>query len=150
MKAIVIVFACLLLTAIGLAQEKQQAAKPDSQAAALEAKVRKVWADFKSKNRESLAATLADGFREVEEGGGGFGDKKAELAMIDEFQLATYTLKDFVVKPIGKDAALVNYLAHYEGTDDGKPINSDTAYGELWIRQGGGWKILYIQETSVK
>lgn len=149
MKASVIVLACLL-TASGLAQEKQPAAKPAPEAAALEAKVRKVWADFKSKNKESLAATLANGFRELEEGGGGFGDKKAELAMIDEFQLTTFTLKDFSVKPIGKDAALVNYQAHYEGTADGKPTNSDTAYGEVWIRQGGDWKVLYIQETNVK
>jgi hypothetical protein len=149
MKTLIVV-ACLLLPVSGWAQEKHHAANPTSEASVLEAKVRKVWADFKSKQRDSVAAVLADGFQEVEEGSNGFGDQKAELAMVDEFELSTFTLRDFAVKPLGKDAALVNYLAHYEGKVDGKPINSDTAYGEVWLHQGNDWKLFYAQETSVK
>jgi hypothetical protein len=150
MKTIVIAVACFLSLASAPAQERKHAGTSTADATALETKVRKVWQDFKNKNKESLAATLADGFREVEEDGSGFGDKTAELAMIDEYELKSYTLKDFKVRPLGNDSALVTYLAHYEGKSGGQPIEANTAYGEVWINQGNDWKLLYVQETNVK
>jgi hypothetical protein len=41
--------------------------------------------------------------------------KTAELAMVDEFELKSYSLKDFKLRSLGKDSALVTYMAHYEG-----------------------------------
>ena len=69
--------------------------------------------------------------------------------MIDEFEITKYTLKDFKVTPLGANAALVNYLAHYEGKAGGQAINTNTAYGEVWVRSGT-WKALYVQETALK
>jgi hypothetical protein len=151
MKTILSVVACLLLTGAATAQELQQAPSKSTPAApALEAKVRKVWEDFKTKNKTSLGAALAEGFREMEEGGSGFGDKKAEVAMVDEFELASYVLKDFVVKPLGTRSALVTYSAHYEGKTGGQVAKSDSIFGEVWVQEGTNWKVLYIQETTVK
>ena len=152
MKMTHIAVACLLfLASAATAQEMQQAAaKSTPNAPALEAKVRKVWEDFKSKNKESLGAALADGFREMEEGGSGFGDKKAEIAMVDEFELTSYILRDFTVKSFGTHAALVTYLAHYEGKSGGQVAKSDSIFGEVWVHEGIDWKVLYIQETTVK
>ena len=152
MKMILTAVACFLFPATAAtAQEMQQApAKSTPNAPVLEAKVRKVWEDFKNKNKESLAVALADDFREVEEGGGGFGDKKAEIAMVDDFEISTYTLKDFKVKSLGTHAALVTYLAHYEGKAGGQPSKSDSAFGEIWVHEGKDWKALYVQETAVK
>ena len=149
MKPALLAVLCLVLVVTVLPQEKN-AGSATPQAAALEAKIRKVWEDFKNKNKPGVAAVLANGFRELEEDGNGFGDSKAELSMVDEFELKTYTLKDFTVKLLGSDGALVNYLAHYEGTAGGQPVNSNTGYGEVWIRQGNSWKLLYVQETNVK
>jgi hypothetical protein len=150
MKTTLIALACLLLLARAPAQEKTHAAASTPNGSVLEAKVRKVWEDFKNKNRESVAAMLADGFREVEEDGNGFGDKTALLAMIDAFEIKSYSLKDFKVRPLGKESALVTYLAHYEGKAGGQPIQANTAYGEVWVNQGDDWKLLYVQETNVK
>jgi hypothetical protein len=152
MKMILTAAACfLLLIAAATAQELQQAPSKSTPAPpALEAKVRKVWEDFKNKDKASLGAALADGFREMEEGGSGFGDKKAEVAMVDEFELASYLLKDFVVKPLGTHSALVTYSAHYEGKTGGQMAKSDSIFGEVWVQEGAVWKLLYIQETSVK
>jgi hypothetical protein len=150
MRQAVTVAVCLMFAVIvAVAQERDKAA-PTSEAAVLEAKVRQVWADFKNKNKDGLAAVLADDFRELEEDGAGFGDRKAEIAMVDGFDISTYTLKDFRVRMLGKDSALVNYAAHYEGKADGQPIQSNTAYGEVWVRQGNAWRLLYAQETNVK
>ncbi len=151
MKMILSVVACfLLLASAATAQDMQHAAKSASSAPALEAKVRKVWEDFKNKNKESLEAALADGFREMEEGGSGFGDKKAEIAMVDEFELHSYTLKNFTVKPLGTHAALVTYSAQGEGRSGSEVTKSSSIFGEVWIHEGNEWKALYIQETNVK
>jgi hypothetical protein len=151
MKMIFAAAACLLfLLPAATAQGIPAAAKPASIAPTLEAKVRKVWEDFRSKNKTSLAAALAESFREMEEGGSGFGDKKAEIAMVDEFELTSYLLKDFAVKSLDPHSALVTYSAHYEGKSGGQMQKSDSIFGEVWVHEGAGWKVLYIQETSVK
>ena len=150
MKAGFVSVVCLLLLTIVIAQERVQAATSTPNPTVLESKVRKAWEDFKNKDKESFAATLADGFSEAEEDGSGFGDKKAILTMIDQFELGAYSLKDFKVRTIGKDAALITYRAHYEGKVGGQPIQANTAYGEIWVNQGHNWKLLYVQETNVK
>jgi hypothetical protein len=152
MRMIQIAAACfLLLASAATAQDVQHpAVMPAAVAPAIEAKIRKVWEDFKSKNKASLGAALADGFREMEEGGSGFGDKKAEVAMVDEFELTSYLLKDFTVKALGPRSALVTYSAHYEGKSGGQLQKSDSIFGEVWVHEGTDWKVLYIQETSVK
>jgi hypothetical protein len=151
MKLIFAAAACFLFLApAATAQATPPTAKSAPIAPALEAKVRKVWEDFRSKNKTSLGTALAENFREMEEGGSGFGDKKAEIAMVDEFELTSYLLKDFTVKSLGPQSALVTYSAHYEGKSGGQAQKSDSIFGEVWVHEGNDWKVLYIQETSVK
>ena len=140
----------LLVSVFAVAQEKQQKTESNSLAATLEANVRKVWAEFKNKNKEAVASMLADGFRAADEGGSGFGDEKDELAAMDAFQLDNYELKDFTVKPLGPRSALVTYSAQYQGKYAGEPVQSKTIVGEVWIKQGDEWKVVYYQETNVK
>ena len=149
MRKILIVITSLLLAASATAQQKAQAAK-STVASTLEAKIHKVWEDFKNKDKSSLASALAADFREVEEGASGFGDTKAELASVDEFEITTFTLKDFTVRPLGPNSALVTYLAHYEGKSGNEAVNTNSAFGEVWIRDGNTWKQLYVQETALK
>jgi hypothetical protein len=148
MKIIVMAVACwLLLTTVVAAQEKP-AANATASASALEAKVRKVWEDFK--NKESLGAALDDGFRVVEEGTNGFGDKKTDISTVDELELISYTLTDFTVKPLGSRAALVTYVAHYESKSGGQTAKANSVFGEVWTREGNDWKALYVQETYIQ
>jgi hypothetical protein len=150
MKIIVMAVACLLsLTSIAIGQERQ-AEKSPSTASILEAKIRKVWEDFKTKNKASLGAALADNFRMFEEGTSGFGDKKIDLASVDELELVSYTLKDFTVKSLGPRAALVTYVAHYESKSGGPVAKADSVFGEVWTREGDDWKALYLQETYIQ
>jgi hypothetical protein len=136
-----------LLLTLAVAQDNH-APNPDS--AALETKIRKVWQDFKVKDKGAVASVLADGFHEMEEGDSGFGNRDSMLGMIDDLELAHFTLTEFRVTPIGKESALVNYRAEYDGKAEGKPFQNKTAYGEVWLRQGADWKLLYVQETTVK
>lgn len=152
MKTFLIAVVCLLTLASANAQEKQPAAK--SSAVVLEAQVQKLWAAFKAKDKPAIAALLSNNFREFEEDTSEFGDKKTEVALVDDFDLTSYTLKDFTVKPLGPNSALVTYVAHYESKSGGQTAKADSVFGEVWTRDTGthedNWKALYIQETYVK
>jgi hypothetical protein len=149
-KTVIAVAVLLALAAAATAQEKQQAVKSKSGAPPLEAKVRKLWEDFKNKDKAGLAAALDDGFRQFEEGLSAFGDKKAEINAVDEFELVSYTLSDFTVKALGPNSALVTYIARYEGKSGGEATKGNSVFGEVWTRTGNEWKALYMQETYIR
>jgi hypothetical protein len=149
MKRARIAVAVLLLAAAALAQEKP-AVESNADSSQLEGQGRKLWQAFQQKDKATLSAMLDDGFRQFEEGLSTFGDKKTEVDAPDEFELLRYTLSDFSVKPIGPNAALVTYVAQYEGKSGGEVSKGKSVFAEVWIRRGHRWKDLYMQETYVK
>jgi hypothetical protein len=149
MKRGLIAVAVLLLSAAALAQEKP-AVKSNPDSFHLEGQVRKLCEAFQQKDKATVSAMLDDGFRQFEEGLSTFGDKKTEVNAPDEFELLRYSLSDFAVKPIGPNAAVVTYIAQYEGKSGGQASTGKSVFGEVWIRRGQRWKDLYMQETYVK
>jgi hypothetical protein len=149
-KTLIAVAVLLALAGAATAQEKQQPVKSKSGAPPLEAKVRKLWQDFKNKDKAGLAAALDDGFRQFEEGLSAFGDKKTEVNAVDEFELVSYSLSDFTVKSLGPNSALVTYIARYKGKAGGEATKGNSVFGEVWTRTGNEWKALYMQETYIK
>ena len=147
-KALIAVAVVLSLAVAASAQDKQSASRPG--ATPLEGRVRKLWQAYKNKDKATLAALLDDGFRQFEEGLTTFGDKNTEVNSVDEFELVSYTLSDFTVKPIGPNAALVTYIAQYEGKSKGETSKAKSVFGEVWLRAGGDWKASYMQETYMK
>jgi hypothetical protein len=150
MKRTLMAVAVLLLSCAGvaMAQEKPQVTKAG--APPLEAKVHKLWEAFKNKDKAALSAMLDDRFSLFEEGLSSIGDKKAEVNAVDDFELLSYTLSDFTVKPISPNAALITYTAQYEGKSGGEISKGKSIFGEVWIRTGNDWKAFYMQETYVK
>jgi hypothetical protein len=150
LATLAVAVAVLLMLGVASAQQKTRAATSTSEASVLEAKVRKAWEDFKTKNKAGFAADLTEDFHEVEDDGDGLRDKKTEVAEIDQFDMTEYKLHDFHVTPIGSSGALVNYAGEYRGSVGGQPAQQKAVYGEVWVRHGNGWKLLYVQETKVK
>jgi hypothetical protein len=151
MKRMLIVVALLLSFSVGLpAQEKKAAGKSSPNAAVLEARVNKLWQAFQKKDKATLASLLDDSFRMFEEGTSSFGDKKAQVNAVDEFELVNFKLTDFTVKPLGPNTALVTYIAQYEGKSGGETSKAKSVFGEVWTRSGNDWKNLYLQETYMK
>jgi len=152
MKANLILIAVLFLSFASavVAQEKQHTVKSATAAAQVEAQVRRLWEDFKKKDKPALSALLDDKFRQFEEGLSTFADKKAEVNAVDEFELLSYTLSDFTVKPLAPDTALVTYIAQYEGKSGGETSKAKSVFGEVWTHTGTDWKCIYMQETYVK
>jgi hypothetical protein len=143
--------ACLLLGSNVLAQQKAPTKPAASQSpdVAAEARSRKIWADFKNRDQTALAATLAEGFRALEEGAN-FTDAKGYLSGLDDFTLKSYELSDYVVTELNGDAILINYHARYEGISGGETSQGNAGFSEVWVRRDGSWKIQYLQETYVK
>ncbi|HKV77245.1 MAG TPA: nuclear transport factor 2 family protein [Candidatus Sulfotelmatobacter sp.] len=152
MKTKLVAVAVLLLSfaTTAAAQQKPQAIKSETMPRQLEAQVRKLWEAFKNKDKATLSALLDDGFRRFEEGLTTFGDKKAEVSSVDEFELISYKLSDFTVKSTAPNTALVTYIAQYEGKTGGEVSKAKSVFGEVWIRTGNEWKALYMQETYIK
>ena len=140
----------ILMSSVVLAQDRPQPSASKPVAHLAEAQVRKLWQAFKSKDKATLSALLDDNFRMFEEGLTTFGDKKAEVNAPDDYELLSYTLTDFVVKPISPNSAIVTYNAQYEGKSGGEVQKGKSVFGEVWIRSGGKWKSVYMQETYVK
>lgn len=151
-KTMIAVAVLLSLAGAATAQDKQPAVTPKTGAPSLEATERKLWESFKKKDKAALAALLDDHFRQFEEGLSTFGNKKAEVNGVDEFDLVSYTLSDFTVQSLGPNAALVTYIAQYEGKTGGEASKAKSVFAEVWIRKatGNDWKDSYMQETYVK
>lgn len=149
-KTAIAVAVMLIFANLAAAQQKQQAVKSKPGAPPLEAKVRKLWENFKNKDKAGLASLIDDRFRMFEEGTSSFGDKKAEVNAVDDFELVSYTLSDFTVTPLGPNSALVTYIAQYEGKSGGQSSKAKSVFAEVWTHTGNDWKDLYLQETYVK
>jgi hypothetical protein len=141
---------CLGLISAVSAQDAKTMTAMKPAANMLETNVRKAWEQFKTKDKVGFAAGLAEGYRSVEDDGDGARDAKAEVAEIDDFELAQYSLKNFKITPLGSGAALVTYAAEYSGKAGGQPVHDKIAVSEIWVKRGGDWKELYSQDTKVK
>jgi hypothetical protein len=157
MKRILTCIACLVMLVTASAQEQKKSApaktahsENGAAAKVLEGKIRKAWKDYKNKDKKAFAAILADGFEEVTNDAEGLIGKDAELAEIDQFNLAHYDLKDFKFRPTGKGGSLMTYTAEYSGTYAKEPFKMKALYGEVWVEAGGEWKLLWAQETKLK
>jgi hypothetical protein len=153
MRFRLVAVACLFLTLSAVAQEKMQPKKASSsqnaEAAASETRSRKVWENFKNRDKTALAATLAEGFRALEEGAN-FSDAKEYLSGVDDFELKSYDLSDYVVTPLTDGSVLINYHARYQGVSGGETTQGNAGFSEVWVHRGGKWKLQYLQETYVK
>lgn len=144
MKPTLVAVAMLLFAVLATAQEKPAAAP------VIEDKVRKLWDAFQKKDKATLSSLIDDQFRQFEEGLSTFGDKKAEVNAVDEFELIKYTLSNFTVKPLAPNMVLVTYVAEYEGKSGGESSKAKSVFGEVWTHSGSNWTCLYMQETYVK
>jgi len=148
-KRILLAVAMLLL-AVGASAQQRPEPNAKTDAPQVEAKVRKLWDAFQKKDKNILSSLIDDKFRQFEEGLTAFGDKKTEVNAVDEYDLLSYNLTDFTVKPLASNMALVTYMAQYEGKTGGEVAKAKSVFGEVWTREGGDWKCLYMQETYVK
>lgn len=153
-RTVVAVLVLLTIASTVTAQDKQQAGQTTVAVVGggpgLDRYVNKLWHAFKNKDKATLSSLIDDKFRQFEEGLSAFGYKKTEVNAVDEYELVSYALSDFNVKPLAPNMALVTYIAQYEGKSGGEIAKAKSVFGEVWTHTGNDWKCLYMQETYVK
>lgn len=78
----------------------------------------------------------------------GFISRSAFLQTLNDLIITEYTLTDFKVMMIDKDAALVTYKADAKGTFKGQAFSPNATYvSTIWSKRGGKWVAVYHQET---
>jgi len=152
-KRALIVFLALGFLGVGsghTASAQSGSSQSSAQSSLLEGKIRKAWDDYKKRDKASFSDTLAPDFGEVTNDAEGIFGKDTELSEMDQFNLAKYELKDFHLRAAGRDAVVMTYTAEYGGTYANSPIQMKAIYGEVWVKSGGDWKLLWVQETKIK
>lgn len=154
MNRLLAIFVVLSLLVSAVGQDKKVSGKTASHestaASVLEAKIRKVWEDYKKRDKQAFGAVLLPNFGEVTNDAEGIFGKDTELSEMDQFSLAKYELKDFHSRTAGRDAVVMTYTAEYSGTYANSPIQMKAIYGEVWVKSGNDWKLLWVQETKIK
>lgn len=104
----------------------------------------RAWAAFKKQDAAAFAALTTDDYRAVLANGAMhfYRPTAQELAAVN---LTQYIVSQFQALPIGRDGALVTYVALISTGGSG-PLK--LAYGEVWVKQGEEWKCQYSQATA--
>jgi hypothetical protein len=109
---------------------------------------KKIWDAIKAKDYDAFGNMLTDDFISV--GPDGVSDKAGTIKSVKDFNPTEFSLSDWKVLPIDKDAAIVVYQSTVKGTAGGKPIPATPAReSSVWVNRGGKWVAIYHQGTDV-
>ena len=137
---------CLLLASCASAGTRA----PDISEAALRAQADGWDAAIVRKDREAIAANMAESFMQTGSDGR-VADKAQFLEAItaDKLVIAPYTVEEFRVRFYG-DTALVTGRTDMHGSWDGKPFESHYRFTDTYVREADGqWRVVNVQTTEI-
>jgi hypothetical protein len=113
----------------------------------ISAKEKAAWDAFKRKDEAAFKKYLLPDYFGVT--AGGVSDTAQSLTGMKDTELSDYTLADWKLTTIDKDAVLLTYTATNEkATYKGKPVPSGPYYeASVYINRNGEWLNIYYQET---
>ncbi len=102
-----------------------------------------------AKDRQAIAANMADDFRQID----GVGNIETKASFIDDLMSADltidpYTVEDFEVRLFG-DVALLSGRTTMTGSYRGKPFSTHYRYIDIYVRRSGEWKIVSVQISKL-
>jgi len=140
----------LLGLAIGACASSPDRPDDTSLAAALRAQADAWDAAIVRKQRDAIAANMAESFMQT--GSDGRVASKAEfLEAITAAKLVIepYTVEEFRVRVYG-DTALVTGRTDMHGSWDGKPFQSNYRFTDTYVREADGkWRVVNVQTTEI-
>jgi hypothetical protein len=124
--------------------EMKSAAAPSE--AELIAKEKGAWDAFKLKDADAFKKSLAPEYFGVSSTG--VSDIAASIAAMKDTELTDFTLSDWKMTTIDKDAVLLTYTAMEKGTYKGKPVPAGPYFeASAYVNRNGEWVNVYYQET---
>ena len=113
-----------------------------------EAREERMWKTVQAGNMELFRAVLDDQFIAVY--AFGINDKAGEVSALEKQKLESFTLKDFLVRPLSGSVELVSYIASVKGSFEGTDISGDYRVTSVWKKDGAAWKLAYHSEMKVQ
>ena len=116
----------------------------------IQAKESAGWEAVKKKDWAAFEKLLASDYIEVMDDG--VHDRARTLETVKDLDLTDYTLSDWKLTPIDKDAVIITYTSNNEkGTYKGEPFPPGP-YREAaaYVKRNGEWVAIYYQETLVE
>ena len=101
------------------------------------------------KDRAAIESNMADDFRQIDRAG----NVETKTSFVDgllspDLQIDPYTVEDFDVRLYG-DTALLSGRTRMSGRYQGKPFRSHYRYIDIYVRQGGAWRIVSVQISPI-
>jgi hypothetical protein len=145
-----VLFLTLLMLPAAVAQSAPPSADSSSLAQQLTAKSKAVLQNMKSKDVTALNALLSNDFRIVWSDGK-LHEKSELLGAAQEGMLRDFQFYSADVVPIDSDSAVVtfNLIAEMPEGDDGLAPRYQRV-SDLWVRQGGDWRLKFEQATPLR
>jgi len=151
--AISIVCIVLIGTALAQAPEPPKATRPSASRARLRDTLtnleNKLAEAERQKNKSFFARMLSPQFLMVAYNGLVF-TKPELLSKLNYLDVKQYTMKNFKVRPIGRAGALLTYDLEIQASAAGRHAPVRQYASSVWVREGGGWQLLFHQTTPAK
>ncbi|MFN2455802.1 MAG: nuclear transport factor 2 family protein [Pyrinomonadaceae bacterium] len=117
--------------------------KIETQLIALE---KQSWQEWKNKNGGFFQTLLTD--EAVNVGVGGLSNKSQIVkSTTSDCEIKSFSVDNFKVVMLDKDAALLTYTAMQDGVCGGKTIPSKVLASSVYVKRGGKWLNAFYQET---
>ena len=103
-----------------------------------------------SKDRKAIAENMSASFVQIDSDGN-LADKRkfVEEITADALVIAPYAVEDFTIRLYG-DTAVLNGSTRMQGTYEGKPFTSHYRFTDVYVKEGGAWRVVNIQTTRIK
>lgn len=157
-----LVAALLVLVSNGSAQTAQNNQKQSKSSQAMSASkgkssIEETIISMEKRAWEAVKARDTKAFSEIFAADGMMADSSGLSTRADFFKtlpdltITEYTLSDYKVMMIDKDAALITYKADVKGSYKGQAFPPNTTLtSTLWAKRGGKWMAVYHQETMAQ
>ena len=136
-----------LAAAVVQASDKKETKSKDSDISMmLQDKERQVQDAFKNKDVEKFMSLVDSKAWSADPSG--FAPVSAVQEMMKQAEVRSFTMSDFKLLMISKEAYVLAYTWNGEGTMAGQPYPPGPWYcSTVWTKQGKDWKAVYHQET---
>jgi ketosteroid isomerase-like protein len=143
----VVLMAGLLLGAPAAAAQQSE---DTALAAALKAQADAWDVAIVRKDKQAIAANMADSFLQIDSDGNTADKAKfiEEIAAAD-LTIQPYTVDDFKIRIYG-NTAIINGSTLMRGTYRGQPFSSHYRFTDIYAKESDGWRVVNIQTTRIK
>ncbi len=144
MKKIIMIMAiAIAASSVAFGQMKSKDNSVEAQLIALE---KQSWEEWKNKNGGFFQTLLTD--EAVNVGVGGLSNKSQIVKSTSSgCDVKSFSVDNFKVVMLDKDAALLTYTATQDGVCGGKTIPAKVFASSVYVKRGGKWLNAFYQET---